>query len=111
MATSIITTQGYSIYDVGVLPATSTNAETGITKTELVKWKYITICLVISNNDSRNIASTTIPVGILVASGELQFEVPFNTDGSLVAVVKCTNEKLYYNTGSGGWKCRIILSR
>lgn len=70
MATSTITTEGYSIYDVGVLPATSTNAETGITKTELVKWKYVTICLVMSNNDHRNIASTTIPVGILASSEE-----------------------------------------
>ena len=111
MATSTITAKGYASYDTGALAASSSWVDTNITAAELRKWHFVVLSTVVSNNDYRNTSSITVPVEAVLSGS--QWETPFSFDGTLVAVMRYhpTLDKLQYNTGTGGWKCRIILCR
>lgn len=113
MATGKLYTSVDAFYDSGTLPASSTWKSVGISFNTLFLYKYVTLCLIISNNDNRSINSITLPTEALRHG--MAFEVPFTTDGSLQAAMQIRNNDsetgFMYNTGTGGWKCRFLLSR
>lgn len=100
------------IYDTGAIAFSNTDyKECGINRAILKKYKYVTLCSVVSNNDNRNVTSITVPVSALYSG--MEFEAPFTTDGSLVAFMyyNQSTDKLMIATGTGLWKVRVILSR
>ena len=98
-------------WQTGVLPSSSNYTDSGVTRAQLEQYKFVTLCLVVSNNDDRNITSACYPVGYVLTGAIV--EAPFTTDGSLACSMfySPTTGTIQYNTGTGGWKCRIILSR
>ena len=105
MAKSAIKTD--NLYYSALLPASSSYTSTGITASELGKYKFITVSCVISNADNRNVMSVTLPTKN-VLDGQTA-EAPFTNDGTLEAVAYMQGGVLMYSTGTGGWKCRITL--